>query len=102
MDGAYHVVIAHEIGAPDDTKHNGTPKGAYEAFNSLLWGELNEWRAPNGDAPDVGKYIVTDDERGGDPEPNKAFENVVHDEMASVQTLAMNRAMGEHLTSKRR
>ena len=33
--------------------------------------------------PDVREDVVTDNERGGYPEPDQTFENVVHDEVAA-------------------
>jgi len=36
VDGAYHIIIAHEIRAPKDAKHNSTPEGAHKAFNSFF------------------------------------------------------------------
>ena len=33
---------------------------------------------------DVGEDVIADHERGGDPEPDKAFEDVVDDEVTTI------------------
>lgn len=85
-DGTDHVVEAHEEGAPDDGEDDGAEKCADEPFDGLLWGEFDEGSAADGDSPDVGEDVVADDEGGGDPEPDHAFEDVVDDEVAIVSS----------------
>lgn len=77
-----HIVEAHEVGAPQDTKKNSAPKGTNETFNCLFWRQLDEWRPPKSHAPDVRKDVIADDKGCGNPKPNESFKNVVHDEMA--------------------
>ena len=52
-----------------------------KALDGLLGRQLDELGTAKSDAADVRKYIVCDDERGGQEEPDHALEDVVHDEM---------------------
>lgn len=42
----------------------------------------------DGDTPDVGKNIVTYDEGCGDPEPDEAFEDIIHNEVTHIADLS--------------
>ena len=80
--GANHVVEAHEVRAPEQAEDDRAEERADKTLHRLLRGQLDERGTADGDTPDVSEYIVTDDEGGGDPEPDQTLKNVVHDEVA--------------------
>ena len=82
VNGADHVVEAHEVGAPEETEDERTKERADETLDCLLWRQLDEGGATNRDTPDVGEDIVTDDEGCGNPEPNETLEDVIQNEVA--------------------
>ena len=82
VNGADHVVEAHEVGAPEETEDERTKERADETLDCLLGRQLDEGGATNRDTPDVGEDIVTDDEGCGNPEPNETLEDVIHNEVA--------------------
>lgn len=82
VHGADHVVEAHEVRCPHDAEDDRAEKRADETLDGLLWGELDEGRAPDGDTPYIREDVVADDERCRDPEPDHALKDVVDDEMA--------------------
>lgn len=81
MHRADHVVEAHEVRAPEHTEQEGTPESTYKPFDSFLRRELDQGCAPDRHAPHVCKYIIANNQRGGDPEPNHTLEDVVNDEV---------------------
>jgi hypothetical protein len=81
-DGADHIIVPHEEHPPTEREDDSAPKRAHEPLHRLFRRQLDERRAPEGDAPDVGEHVVADDERGWDPEPDQAFEDVIDDEVA--------------------
>ena len=85
IHGADHIVKAHEICSPNEAEDDGAEERADESLYRLLWGEFDEGSATKRDAPDVGEDVVTDDERGGNPEPDEALEDVVHDEVTAME-----------------
>jgi hypothetical protein len=89
MHGTDHVIKPREIRAEEDTKNHGAEEGANETLKGLLWGEFDEWGATDGDSPDIGKYIITDHEGCGDPEPDEAFEDIIHDEVTDIPCISM-------------
>lgn len=70
MHGADHVVKFTEESAPHDCKDECAQKRADEAFDSFLRRELDKRCTAHGNAADVREYIIADDERRGDPEPD--------------------------------
>ena len=84
-DRADHVIKAHEVCAPEETEDERAEECADEALDCLLGRQLDEGRATNSDAPDVGKDVVADNEGRGDPEPNETFEDVVHNEVTNAE-----------------
>jgi hypothetical protein len=83
MDGTDHVVPSHEESSPDDTEDKRAPECPDEPLNSLLRGKCNQRSSTEEFAPNVGKAIVTDDERRWHPEPDQTLEDVVDDEVAT-------------------
>ena len=83
---ANHVVEAHEVGAPEETEDERTEERADESLDCLLGRQLDEGGASNSDTPDVGEDVVTDDEGCGNPEPDETLKDVVHDEVAVIQS----------------
>ena len=96
MDGTYHIVESAEERAPHDGEDDRAHDRADEALDGLLRGELDERRAAHGDAADVRKDVVADDEARGDEEPDETFENVVYDEVAEAA-----RQMGDKIKQPR-
>lgn len=78
---ADEVFIAHEDIGHGKTKDYSEDPGTDKALDGLFGGELDELGAAKGDAADVCKDIVGDDERCWQEEPNHSFEDVVHYEM---------------------
>jgi hypothetical protein len=70
---ADHIIESREICPPENTENHGAEECANETLKGLLWGELDERGSTNGDTPDIGEDIVTNDEGCGDPEPDEAF-----------------------------
>lgn len=83
MDGADHVAESHKICSPEHGEDDGAEESANKAFNGLLGRELDQRSSANGLTPNVGKAIIANDERCGDPEPDEAFQDVVDDEMTA-------------------
>ena len=81
MYRADHVVELAEVHSPEDGKDDGAHESADEAFDGLFWRKFDERCTAQGDAPDVSKDVIAYNERRGYPEPNKAFENIVDDEV---------------------
>ena len=81
MYGTDHVIEARKIRAKKETKNDGAEEGANETLQGLFWGEFDKWGAADGDAPDISKDIVADNERCRNPEPYEAFENIIHDKV---------------------
>lgn len=54
---------------------------AKHTFHSLLRAELDELRAPECDADQVGEDVVRDDQADRQEKPDHPFEDVVHDEV---------------------
>ena len=50
-------------------------------FNGLLWADLDELCATEGDTADVGEDVVRDHQTDWDEEPDHALEDIVHYEM---------------------
>ena len=82
VNGADHIVEAHEVGAPEETEDERTEERADESLDCLLGRQLDEGGASNSDTPDVGEDVVADDERRGNPEPDDTLQDVVDDEVA--------------------
>lgn len=82
MHRADHEVKPDEVCTPDDAENNRTPESSNESFHGLLWGEFDEWSATEGNPPDVCENIVANNQRSRYPEPDQAFQNIIHDEMA--------------------
>jgi hypothetical protein len=68
------------VGQQEAPKDSHEP-GAYETLDRLLRRELNQLGTAEGNAANVSKDIVADDERGRQEEPDHALENVVHNEV---------------------
>jgi hypothetical protein len=66
---------AHQVGG-----QHGADGGADEALPGLLGGELNERRAAEEEANEVGGDVVDDDECHGEQEPEDALVHVGHRE----------------------
>lgn len=73
-------VTCEEVGHKEAEEDSADP-GTDEAFDCLLGGKFNELCTAEGDAADIGEYVVGDDEGGGQEEPYHAFKYVVHDEV---------------------
>ena len=93
VDRADHIVELHENSAPDDTEDEGAPESTNESLNSLLWGQFDEWSTSKELAPDVGEAIVADDQRCRNPEPDQAFEDVIHNEVTAETDKTMSIAV---------
>jgi hypothetical protein len=85
---ADHIVEPREVCSPENPENHGAEEGANEALKRLFWGELDERGAADGDTPQIGKDIVTYDERCGDPEPDEAFKNIVHNKVTDIRSLS--------------
>jgi len=70
MHGTDHVAKFTEESAPHDSEDDCTQKRADETLDRFLRRELDKRCAAHGDATDVCEYIIADDERRGDPEPD--------------------------------
>jgi hypothetical protein len=84
MHGADHIVEFTEESAPHDRKDESTQKRSDEAFDSFFRRELDKGCTAHGNATDIREYIIADDERRGDPEPDQTFENIIHDKVAEI------------------
>jgi hypothetical protein len=83
LNGTNHVVETHEISAPQNGKDHGTDESPYKAFYRLLGRQLYKRRPTHSYTPDVGEAVIANNKRGWNPEPDEAFENVVHNEMTT-------------------
>lgn len=81
VDRANEVLAAHEQVGEEDGKDHGHDPGADETLDRLLGAQLDELCPAKGDAADVGKDIIGDDQGGGQEEPKHALEDVVHDKV---------------------
>ena len=81
MRGTDEVFIPHEQIRETIAEQNGEDPRAEEALERLLGGQLDQLRASEGDAADVGEDVVCDDKGGRREEPDEPFEDVVHDEV---------------------
>lgn len=79
---ADHVLVPHKEAPPHHAKQHRSKERAHKPLHSLFRRETNERGAPEDLAPDVGEYVVADDEGRGDEEPDEALEDVVHDKVA--------------------
>lgn len=79
---AGHILPSHKQGTPDNAKEHGTEEGTDETLYSFFRGKLDERCATKGNTPDISKDVVTDDQRGRNPEPDETLENIVYDEVA--------------------
>ena len=82
MHRANHVVESHKVGAPTDGKDESADECTNKALDGLLGGKTDEWGPAHGDTTDVCPAVVADDERGGNPEPDQSFQNVIDDKVA--------------------
>ena len=81
VDGTDEVFVAHKHIGYAEAKDNGTDPSPDEAFYGLFGGQFDELRTTKGDSTNVGKYVVGDDQRCREEQPNHSFEDAVHDEM---------------------
>ena len=84
MDWARHVLETHEKCPPQHAKDHSAPKCPNKTFYSLLWRKFDQRSPTQCDPPNIGEYVVADDQGSRYPEPNQAFENVVDNEMTSA------------------
>lgn len=82
MNRADHIIESCEVRSPSYTEQDSAEQRPNKAFYGLLRAECDQRRAAHGDTADVCEDIVADDQEGGNPEPDKAFEDVVDDEVA--------------------
>lgn len=68
--------------AEENAHEDGADPGADEAFDGFLGRDLDERGAAKGDATEVGKDVVCNDQRGGHKEPKDAGKDVVDDKVA--------------------
>jgi hypothetical protein len=81
IDRADEVFVAgHDI-CKGDAENDGEEPCTKESFPRLLGRDFNQRRAAEGDATNVGKYIVCNDHGHGQKEPDHALENVIYDEV---------------------
>lgn len=83
MDGTNHIVEPHEVRPPDHAEDESTPECTDESFDGLFRRELDQRGTAKGDAPDVGKYIIANDQRNRDKEPDQSLKDIVDDEVAA-------------------
>ena len=81
MHRANHIIEPSKVHPPSNGEKHSADEGTDETLDRLLRAKTNEWRTPNAHAPDVREDVIADDERGRDPEPDEALEDVVHDEV---------------------
>jgi len=84
MNRASHVVKAHKICSPEHGKNDCANEGSNETFHGLFGWQLDERGTANRNTPDVGEAVVTNNKGCRNPEPDKAFKDVIDDEMAKV------------------
>jgi hypothetical protein len=95
MYGTDHVIEPREIRAKEDTKNHGAEECANETLKSLFWRELDKRGAANGNTPNIGKDVVTYNEKCWDPKPDEAFENIIHDEVTDVPRVSTGHKQAE-------
>ena len=64
VDGPDEVFIPHEDVRDAEAEDDGVDPRAHETLHDLLRGELDELRAAEGHAADLGEDVVRDDQRG--------------------------------------
>ena len=62
VDGADEVIVAHQDVGHGEAEDDGQDPGSHEAFDGLFRRELDQLRAAEGDAANVGEDVVGDDE----------------------------------------
>jgi hypothetical protein len=82
IDRAYEVLVAsHDIGQTN-TENDGEEPRAEETLPRLLWRNLDQRRAAEGNTTDIRKDVVCDDHGNRQEEPDHPLENVVDDKMS--------------------
>lgn len=62
VDWTDEIFVAHQDVGHGEAEDYGQDPGAHKAFDGLFGGELDQLRAAEGDAADVGEDIVGDDQ----------------------------------------
>lgn len=62
VDGADEVFVAHQDVGHAEAEDDRQDPGSHEAFDGLFRRELDQLRAAEGDAANVGEDVVGDDE----------------------------------------
>lgn len=83
MDRTDHIIEPHEVSPPDHAEDESAPECTNESLDGLFWRELDQRGTTEGDTPDVGKYIVANNQRGRDKEPDQSLKDIVDDEVAA-------------------
>lgn len=80
---SHQVVEALEEGSPSIREEHGDDESADKALHRLLGTEADKRRLAKHHSADVCENVVADDQARRHVEPNQAFEDVVHEEMAA-------------------
>lgn len=81
IDGADKVLGSDHQVHEDHAKENSGNPSTNKSFHSLLGRQFDELSAAKGNAANVGKDVVSNDEGGRQEEPDHALKHIVHDEM---------------------
>jgi hypothetical protein len=82
MHRTYHVVESHEPSTPKYAEENSAPESTYETLNGLLGRQFDQRSPSKRDAEDVSKDVIGDHQECRDPEPYKAFQDIIDNEVA--------------------
>lgn len=80
---ANHVVELHEVCAPENSEQDSAEESTDKALYGLLGGELDERSPPKSDTPDICEDVIADDQRGRHPEPDRALQDIVDNEVTT-------------------
>jgi len=76
------VCAAHKDVGEEEAHQDCADPCSNEAFNSLLWRQLDELCLSKGNSTDVCENVVDDDQTDREEEPDHSLKDVVHDEMS--------------------
>jgi len=81
VDRTDEVFVAHQDVGEAKTKDERADPSSHKAFDRLFRRQFDELCAAKGDATEVGKDVVGDDQGGRKEEPDHPLKHVVHHEM---------------------
>ena len=81
IDRADEVFVPHQNVGHAYSPNNGEDPSSHKTFHCLLGRELDELCFAKGNAADVGKYVVANDQGYREEEPYHPLKHIVHNEM---------------------